>query len=168
MILTRCCQDQRQQPEGADKRSRNALAEAGKLFAQFERGHIEHYQVGIQFEDRFLDRLAERERITRRPRKDDHRRPVNLILGQIQEWRWFFIQAVHFAVPRYTNHCEPFVCQVGVDLLAERFLVWPVAIHKCFADDHRAILFCGKRSGWRRATFVRGSNEIACGRFERD
>ena len=37
---------------------------AGKLLAQFECGHIEDHQVGIQIMDRTLDRLAERQRIT--------------------------------------------------------------------------------------------------------
>jgi hypothetical protein len=61
-------QNQSEQPERSYEGSGNALAKAGNLLAQFERGHIEHYQVGVQVMDRILDRLAERQRITRRPR----------------------------------------------------------------------------------------------------
>src|ERR1700674_2774670 len=66
-------EDEREQPECADKSSSNALGETGNLLARFERGHIEHYQIGIQFMDRILDRLAESQRITRRPRNYDYR-----------------------------------------------------------------------------------------------
>src|SRR3984893_5163519 len=131
--------NQLEQPECSDKGSSNALAEARKLFAQFERGHIEHYQVGIQFMGCFLHRLCESQRISSHTRIDNHGGLVNLVQRQIDEWHWLFIQAIYFAVPRHTDHPEPFVCVVRIELLAEWFLIRPVAPHKCFADDYHAL-----------------------------
>ena len=81
------CEDQREQPECAHECSGDALTDAGDLLAQFERGHIEHYQFGIQVMDGLLDRLAERQRIACHANSDNHVRPVKLIERQIHEWR---------------------------------------------------------------------------------
>ena len=42
-------------------------------------------------------------------------------------------------VAGYADDSEPFMGQVRVQLLAEGFLIGPVAIHEGFADDHDAL-----------------------------
>ncbi len=95
--------------------------------------------------DGSFHRVAESQWISSRPCNDNrarnagHGRPVNLVLRQIYEWRRLLIQAGYFAVARHADHREPFVRQVRIELLAQRFLMRPVLIHKSFTHDHHAL-----------------------------
>ena len=54
---------QREEAECADESAGDALREAGDLVARFERRRIEDNQIGIQFVDGGLERLAESRRV---------------------------------------------------------------------------------------------------------